>query len=193
MSFTEILDRYWVPIVIVLIVFALVFIMVGHEYRDEIQSVLKRKYLDLPKDDIDRWSLSHLFLFMLIGFIKPNYHLTAFTVGAVFEVFEDYMASDVHTQLADCTNPIEPSTNKRKFFCNGRQDDYWYAKHSDVFWNLFGYTIGSAIRTQFFSDGKVGPFNVNFEQAATTTPAAATAATAAAAAALMSTDTSTDP
>ena len=162
MGFTDFLDKYWIPIVIILIILALVFIIVGHEYRDEIQSVLKKKYFDLPKDDFDRWSLSHMLLFMVIGFVKPRYHLSAFTAGAAFEVFEDYMASDGHTQLADCTIPIDSKTGNRKFFCNGRQDDYWYAKHSDIFWNLLGYTIGSAVRTTFFDNEQ--PSNTTADQ-----------------------------
>ena len=146
------MDAHWFAIVIVLCIASLTFIMVGHEYRDQIQSLLKQKYVDLPKDDIDRWSLSHLFFWMIIGFIKPGYHMTTFTIGAGFEIFEDYMAADHNTQLADCkSTPIDPGTGKRKFFCSGRQDDYWYAKHSDVFWNLFGYTIGSAVRTTCLS------------------------------------------
>jgi hypothetical protein len=151
MKLTAFLDKYGMVIIVVLLVFSGVFIIVGHKYRDQVQLVLKKNFANLPDDNIDGWSISHLVLYAIIGFIKPNYHLTAFTIGAVFEVFEDYMAADKNTQLVNCSEPFKEN-GTRKFFCNGRQDDYWYAKHSDIFWNLLGYTIGSAIRTTFLKD-----------------------------------------
>jgi hypothetical protein len=150
MKWNIFLDKYGLIIIAILLILSLVFIIIGHKYRDQVQLVLKKTFVNLPEDTIDGWSLSHMALFAIIGFIKPNYYLSAFCFGAVFEVFEDYMASDKNTQLVDCSQPFNID-GKRKFFCNGRQDDYWYAKHSDIFWNLLGYTVGSAIRTTVFA------------------------------------------
>lgn len=145
-KFIEFIDTYWYAIILVLIIVSLLFIMIGHAYREQIQSVLKRTFVHLPADTIDWWSIAHYALFAIFGFIKPGYPLTALTFGAAFELFEDYMASNSCTQLADCVKyPTNPDGTER-FWCSGRQDDYWYAKHSDIFWNLFGYVSGQAIR-----------------------------------------------
>lgn len=153
-QFIDFIDAYWYAIILVLIICSLLFIILGHEYRDQIQSVLKKTFVNLPADTIDWWSISHFVIYAIFGFVKPGYPLTAFTFGAAFELFEDYMSSDAGTQLADCVNePFNPD-GSRRLWCNGRQDDYWYAKHSDVFWNLFGYVTGQAIR------GSVAPVAV---------------------------------
>lgn len=156
MKLNAFLDKHGLLIIAILLTLSCIFIVIGHKYRDQVQLVLKKNFADLPSDNIDGWSISHLALYAIIGFIKPNYHLTAFTVGAGFEVFEDYMAADKNTQLVDCKEPYDEK-GKKKFFCNGRQDDYWYAKHSDIFWNLLGYTLGSALRTTFFKDDLTHP------------------------------------
>lgn len=145
MTILNFCDNNVYVIILTLIGLAMLFIITGHTYRDQIQSVLKNTLITMPRDTIDYWSISHFVLFGLFGFLKPNHHLTAMTVGVLFELFEDNMASDENTQLTDCKK--NKLTN---FWCNGLQDDYWYAKASDVFWNLFGYTIGSAIRTTLY-------------------------------------------
>lgn len=147
------IDTYWYAIIIVFIILSLIFICIGHIYREQVQLVLKKTFVELPPDTIDWWSISHFALFAIFGFVKPGYPLTATAIGAGFEVVEDFLSSDKTTQLCDCSEPFyagPDGTPRKKFWCNGLQDDYWYAKHSDIFWNMLGYVTGQAVRTTFF-------------------------------------------
>lgn len=141
------LDDNWMLIIIVLIIVALVFICIGHIYRDAIQLAMKKDFLKLPATTVDWWSISHMVLFGLFGFIKPGYPLAALLAGAGFEVLEDYLSSDNTTQIVDCSITHDED-GVRKFFCNGINTDYWYAKWDDVFWDILGYVVGQSIRYQ---------------------------------------------
>lgn len=146
-SIRSFIDRYCIAICIGLSIIALVFIMFGHVYREQVQMALKREFLKLPSTTFDWWSVSHAALFGIFGFLIPDYHFSFFLVGCGFEVFEDMLSGDKSTQLADCMSPDKDSKLMCKFSIN---DDYWYAKWDDVFVNLLGYTIGSSIRNTFY-------------------------------------------
>ena len=146
MGIIEFINQNAIAICIVLSIVALIFIAIGHIYRDEIQLALKQEFVKLPGTTFDWWSVSHAILFAIFGFCLPNYHFSFFLVGCGFEVIEDMLSSDKSTQLADCMTPDKNSKLMCKFSIN---DDYWYAKWDDVFVNLLGYTVGSAARTTF--------------------------------------------
>jgi hypothetical protein len=147
MTWLQWMDDNWMYIIIALIIVALTFICVGHIYRDAIQLAMKKDFIKLPATTVDWWSISHMALFALFGFIKPGYPLAAFLVGAGFEVFEDYLSSDATTQIVDCS-VTHDEEGVRKFFCSGINTDYWYAKWDDVLWNILGYIVGQSIRYQ---------------------------------------------
>lgn len=131
-------------IVFILTIIAILFINVGHIYRDKVQLVMKHKLITVPSFNLDWWSLSHAVLFALYGFIIPNHHMTFTMLGALFELLEDALSSDATTQLADCTTKDKKNKVMCKFSIN---TDYWYAKWDDIIMNFIGYSIGSAIRT----------------------------------------------
>jgi hypothetical protein len=144
MGLWEFINQNAIGVCIVLSIVALIFIMFGHIYREQVQLALKQEFIKLPGTTFDWWSVSHAVLFGLFGFLVPNHHLSFFALGAGFEVVEDMLSGDKTTQLADCMSPDKDSKLMCKFSIN---DDYWYAKWDDVFVNLLGYTVGSAIRT----------------------------------------------
>lgn len=127
---------------------SMIFIMVGHIYRDQVQSVLKKEIITLEKVTFDYWSITHFLLFAFMGFIKPDYALSFFTIGCLFEIFEDFLSSNENTQLVNCLS--NPNQIKKHILCNGIQDGYWYGKADDVFSNLLGYVVGQAVRKTFF-------------------------------------------
>lgn len=146
-----------VHIVVVLIVLALTFIEVGHIWRNQVQSRLKQPLVTIPAMVLDWWSLSHFILFGLFGYLVPDRHVTFFTLGVLFELFEDGMSSDTTTQLLDCTVPsIKHETVKGALFCRGWSDSYWYMSMSDPIVNLCGYVLGSAIKTTIRSRSRLG-------------------------------------
>lgn len=124
-----------------LIITAVIFIMIGHIYRDRIQLVLKQELFKFPECSIDYWSISHFLLFGIMGFVLPDKHLSFFSLGLTFELMEDYLSSNETTQLASCQR------TKKGFWCNGYQDGYWYMNLTDPWVNITGYILGSAIRT----------------------------------------------
>lgn len=131
-------------------VVSIIFIIVGHIYQEQVQARLKTPLYTANQVILDWWSVSHFLLFAFFGFVKPGYPLSFFTMGVLFEVFEDGMASDATTQSINCTK------NKKSIIggvmCNGFQDSYWYGKIDDIFMNLIGYVTGQAIRTTFYPD-----------------------------------------
>lgn len=143
-NFLSFLDRHAVSIIITLAICAVLFIMVGHKYKDYTQSILQRPFVILPETKLDMWSVSHTFLYAIFGFILPNRPILFLLLGASFELFEDCLSSDSKTQLTDCTTCDKDA----KFMCSTSiNDGYWYAKWDDIFINLLGYVVGSSIRT----------------------------------------------
>lgn len=144
MSLWDFINNNAVGVCVALCIVAISFIMMGHIYREQVQLALKQEFVKLPSTTFDWWSVSHALLFGIFGFLIPNRHLTFFTVGAGFEVFEDMLSSNKSTQLSNCMTKDRDS----KLMCQfSIDDDYWYAKWDDVFVNLLGYTVGSALRT----------------------------------------------
>ena len=144
MEFLKFIDSNSYALIIAFSIIAIIFIMIGHIFRDQIQLLLKNDLAVFPAIHLDWWSVVHFFLFSVFGFIIPNKPISFLILGAGFEAFEDYMASDAQTQLVNCTDP------EKKLWCRGKQDHYWYAKYDDVIVNTFGYLLGSGIRTTFF-------------------------------------------
>ena len=147
MGFWQFINDNAIAICVVLSIVALLFIMFGHCYREQVQLALKREFIKLPSTTLDWWSVSHAVLFGLFGFLVPGYHFSFFMLGTGFEVFEDMLSGDATTQLADCMTPDKHTKLMCKLSIN---DDYWYAKWDDVFVNLLGYTIGSSIRSTYY-------------------------------------------
>lgn len=144
-KFLNFIDSNKINIIIALCIIAILFIIVGHIYREQIQLVLKKEFVRFPSSSLDWWSVSHFVLFGIFGFLMPNYPLSFFTIGSIFELLEDYLSSDDSTQLCDCKTVV-----KNKVWCNGIQDDYWYMNPTDPWVNLTGYIVGSAVRSTYF-------------------------------------------
>lgn len=138
-------------LIIAITIIGILLIMIGHVYRDSLQSTLKQKVMTLPEADVDLWSVSHILFYMACGFIIPNYPITFLGIGVGFEMFEDFMSADDNTQLANCKQSCDANGCKRPntLWCNGVQDGYWYGKWDDVLFNVLGYIAGSSIRTTF--------------------------------------------
>jgi hypothetical protein len=127
-------------------VLSIIFIMIGHVYKDKIQSLLKRPLYTVKSFDLDWWSVAHFLLFAFMGFVKPEYVMTFFSIGVAFEIFEDGMSSDTSTQLVNCKDKNVKNSMVGGLFCKGYEDSYWYGKADDIIINLLGYLTGQGIR-----------------------------------------------
>ncbi len=137
-----------IHIICVLGIFAVLFICIGHIYREAVQNKLKQELIHLPETSLDWWSVSHFLLFAIFGVIEPGHHSKFFMLGAAFEIIEDILSADETTQLMDCGDPAYKNDKfYGNIFCNGIQNDYWYGKWDDVFVNQLGYMLGSSIST----------------------------------------------
>jgi hypothetical protein len=142
----EFLEKNAIGICVVLSIVALVFIMIGHVYRERVQLALKKEFVKLPAVSVDWWTISHIGLYTIFGFLIPNKHSTFLAIGVLFELVEDMLSSNETTQLTDCTK----LDNKNHPMCKlSINDGYWYAKWDDIFANVLGYTLGSSIKTTF--------------------------------------------
>lgn len=131
-------------------VVSIIFIMIGHIYKEQMQNLLLKPLYTVPSFDLDWWSVTHFLLYAFFGFVKPDYAFTFFTLGVMFEVFEDIMSSDINTKLVNCRIKKVRKSIIGKICCNGMQDSYWYSKIDDIFINLLGYVTGQGIRRTFY-------------------------------------------
>lgn len=138
-------------------VIAILFIMVGHVYPDQIQSKLKKKIITIPETEFDMWSVTHFGFFAILAYLFPNHLFELFIIGILWEVLEDGLSDARNKQLVNCENNEKSKIKHlfQKLWCNGlaRNGDYWYGKWDDIFANLMGLVTGQFIRLKF--GGKV--------------------------------------
>jgi hypothetical protein len=147
MTFLEDLNDNAEIICIGLAVVAVLLIICGGMYRERVQRMLKEELITLPETALDWWSVSHVILYSVFGFLIPNRHFTFLLLGCGFEIFEDMLSIGSSKKLANCTGPDKDSKLMCKFSING---GYWYAKWDDIFMNMLGYTLGSSFKTSFY-------------------------------------------
>lgn len=130
--------------------FVIIFILIGHLYPDYIQSSLKSPLCTLPSITIDWWSITHFFYFGILAFLYPSYICELFIISIIWEIVEDSLAPNHNKFLIDCSktydNPLKESF--KNLWCNhtSRENDYWYGKWDDVFFNSMGIIIGYGLR-----------------------------------------------
>jgi hypothetical protein len=149
MDFTY-LDYHANNILFAFFIISIIFIMIGHLFKDGIQTKLQVPLVHIEAFDLDLWSYIHFMLFAMIGFVKPDHAFTFFTVGVAFEIFEDCLSSNKTTKLINCTKSSNKNSIIGSVMCNGYEDSYWYGKIDDIAINLMGYVAGNGFRRTFF-------------------------------------------
>ena len=80
---------------------------------------------------LDGWSLTHLFFYMLIGYLFPEKMVFTISLGIIWELFETYIGL------------YKPSIFKEFGFCSTDNSKvWWYGKYSDILVNFIGFIIG---------------------------------------------------
>lgn len=141
--------RFWIIIIVTFI-----FIFAGYVMRGFIQDPMtKLTFFHIGTSRFDVWSLSHLILYMIFGYMFPDFFVEFLIIGAGWELFETIPCSNIFWKLMNCPresctscrlNPL-CSTMKRIDNC-----DYWYGKWSDIAVNMLGFVIGSTILRRAF-------------------------------------------
>ena len=99
------------------------------KYKDPLTSNL------INKTDLTGWSFTHLFFYMLIGYLYPNTLILTMCLGSLWELFEFYVGY------------YKPSYLKGWGFCFTYKANsiWWYGKWSDLIINFIGFVIGMYI------------------------------------------------
>jgi hypothetical protein len=108
------------------------------------------KVIDHPiAQQIDGWSLSHLFFFSVLGLLFPRRHLQFLLIGYGWEVVETHLGqsnvtvSGMRLKLLGERIPVRQPDGTVKYVADDNQ--YWYGKESDVIMDILGYSIGSLL------------------------------------------------
>ncbi len=144
------IDPGTIQFCIFLTLFALSFIVLGHFFPGQIQSMLKRPILVVPSAVIDWWSVTHIVFFGFMGFFFPDYLFELFLLGILWEVIEDGLSPRENKGLVTCNKNYKNAwmNTFKTMWCDNiaREKDYWYGKWDDVFSNTLGLLIGHFLR-----------------------------------------------
>jgi len=144
------IDKGSIQFAFIMTLFALSFIVAGHFYPGQIQSVLKHPILTVPSAVIDWWSVTHIAFFSMLGFLFPDYLLELFVLGIFWEVVEDALSPTTGKGLVNCERDYNNGFMNafKTLWCKHTacEKDYWYGKWDDVFSNTLGLLFGHFIR-----------------------------------------------
>lgn len=88
----------------------------------------------INKTDLTSWSFSHIFFYMLIGYLYPNTLVLTMCLGGLWELFEFYVGY------------YKPIDLENLGFCFTKQNSiWWYGKLSDLIMNFIGFVMGMYI------------------------------------------------
>ncbi len=136
---------------ILITLFSLGFIILGHFYPGQIQEILKKPIIKVPSTELDWWSVTHILFFAIIGFVFPDHLFELFVLGVLWEIVEDGLSPREKKGLVKCDKEYANSwiNTFKVMWCDNisRENDYWYGKWDDVFSNTLGLLIGHFIRT----------------------------------------------
>ena len=106
------------------------------EFKDPLQTKLRLL-------DLDGWSLTHLFFFMLIGYnYGGKYLVGAFILGVLWEIFEHLYGASRPGWMggySDCSKISDQAGG-----------NWWYGKWTDVVMNGSGLIIGYYLQNKSF-------------------------------------------
>ncbi len=90
----------------------------------------------IKKFSIDGWSFTHLFFFMIIGFVYPFSLYLSMFLGIIWELFETYVGY------------YKPNFLKGWGYCSTKKTKkiWWYGKWSDIIVNFIGFKTGQYIK-----------------------------------------------
>ena len=83
----------------------------------------------LGVSNLTYWSILHILFYVIVGYLFPNYFVTAQLLGIGWELFE--------CGAGWATHHLFPGNN------------WWYGVGSDIVMNVIGFLIGAYLRTKF--------------------------------------------
>ena len=99
--------------------------------------------------DMDGWSVVHIFEFILLGFLFPDYFYLTIFLGILWELFEFYCEYKKPKWLIGYGFTLNTVKCDNKNEC--KEQIWWYGKISDIFFDIIGFTIGMNIRKLIIS------------------------------------------
>jgi hypothetical protein len=88
--------------------------------------------------DLDGWSISHLIMFIILGYIFDKNVLLLIFMGTLWEVIEI-----IFGKISYVLPALESCHIKNK------NSDWWYGRMSDIYVNIIGIFIGYNLKNNF--------------------------------------------
>jgi hypothetical protein len=89
------------------------------------QDILKATIV--PDTDIDCWSIAHLILFTMLGYLFPQWIPVFIVIGVIWEAIENATG--------------DPEIRKQAFG-DFKENKYWYSKISDIVIDIYALMLG---------------------------------------------------
>lgn len=83
---------------------------------------------------IDKWYLTHLLFYGLMGSLYPDTLFISMSMGVLWESLEFYVAY------------AKPKWFFNSYIANEKTAGFWFGRVSDIFVNYIGFTAGSGLR-----------------------------------------------
>jgi len=90
---------------------------------------------------LDGWSITHILLFMVLGYMYPDTFLLSMMVGITWELFEHFYGKQRPGWLGGYGDCYDVASDRA-------DGNWWYGKWSDIICNATGFLIGQYVSIQ---------------------------------------------
>jgi|694.fasta_scaffold40111_10 hypothetical protein len=142
--FSRTINGYKVHVGAILIVCIVLIFIYGYILRTtKTKDVLAKEWYNDPVfANIDGWSFTHFFFFMLLGYIYPGHYKEAILAGVGWEIFESTLGQN---QIKISGKRVQMVGSQSDGVYDGNDNKYWYGKGSDIIMDVLGYVAGDML------------------------------------------------
>jgi hypothetical protein len=145
-----------VPCVVFYIIVVIVIFAYGYYIRKSGRpDVLEHMITEDPSvQNLDGWAMTHIFLYLFLGFWYPDNHLQALGVSLLWEGFEDTLGRrrlTVGGSRLQLIGGTDGDTGAPTGADDKDDGGFWYGRYTtDTAYNLMGYIVGSALSKRYW-------------------------------------------
>jgi hypothetical protein len=140
-----------VKIIAVILVLCIIFIVLyGYTLRKYNKPDILEK--NLYCTGCDGWAFTHMFFFMLLGYLDPNKYIQYCIIGIIWELIETFLGQ---YKLKFFGKRLVLVGERKKDSNEYDENAWWYGRVTDIAFNLVGYIIGSYINSLQYGKCKI--------------------------------------
>lgn len=124
---------------VLIVYFGVLWLMYGKNEMAN-HDPLNKIIVNVTKTCCSWWAITHILLFMIMGFMFPNCALFILLLGAMWEFTEDFLGSTGITK----GKAIRGITNKVEY-----ASSWWAGSFKDILLNTIGFFIGVWVRKSY--------------------------------------------